>query len=1333
MTSSTYNRFAFISLSCLVFASLLPFRAAASDWSPLDARDILGRAQSVTQETYPDADEVVLGRQGWVRYEQDGTSVELFEQYTKVLTEKGRRDACTLTSSFTIPYNTTRFVLVEVIGSDGGVRKVDIASNSREMVDPGQISSNIYNPNDRLLQVTIPGVSIGDTIHFVIEDHFTKARMPGTYSDYITFEGTEPILYARHTIVAPLALPLASIAIKNEIPGTVTFLKTHEPDRIVYQWTARDVPQAFEEPEMPPLYTQAQKVLVSTIADWREISRWYWGLARPQVSSVTPEMRAEVRRIVKGRRASRPRIEAIFFWVSRNVRYLGITAEAQAPGYEPHPASMTFERRAGVCRDKAALLVAMLRIAGIEAYPVLIMNGPRMDPEVPQPFFNHAIACARNPDGSYILMDPTDESTSELFPAYLGNKSYLVATPKGETLRTSPVVKAERNSMHIVTKGTLDAKGTLRASTQLTFGGINDNAYRAHLARLSLEETRAFFEKALLLVLPRATLEEAVVEPSDMQDTTRGLKATLTYRVDGYHLQGPGINSIRILRFGDTLGLVPSFLKRMGLKERKYPFVTETTCGVDESLALDVDPSLGEPTGAPPPDEETRDDGFTWRRTCTMWGRTLVFEDVFLLEQTEYSPGAYKRLQDTLARREKANRYMPVLDCRRVSGARRPWYEVYSPDAVIVSDTTRVTVLDRQTVAETVERTVKVLTYAGVKQASELHVPFIPAWEEVRLEEAFVRSADGVLKTVDPREVNLMDQAWSGSAVRYPAGKILVVSFPGVGRGSIITYRYTRKRSGWPDWMILVPFQADMPIERRALRIDAAPGMDIRILKKDNGLVDGGAWKAFPDGFIEESRYVADGRNVYEFSAQRVQPISPEDNLPPAFTFAPVVLASATSPGEFSARVGGGLAEAARKGSFAGAKALELCRGLADDSARISAVRDYIARHVRNVDIPFAAHHLEMVSAADETLSSAYGHQADRAVLAYAMLSSLGFEPRFVLASRIPGNSPVRDVASSMPSRDWFDAVLVKVPTEGGDVYVGDTDQYAEVGVSAHQGMCGLDVTDMTWSVIGPADPARRNRTETHVTVELDAGGNALVTYARDYSGMDAAVFLKAYVEMTPEEKRRRFQEIVSQVSRSAEPKGPYEVVTDRKGPRESFTLAVPALACVREGILTLDVPGLVRRLAFVASRARRAPLSVQSEGDMSVVVEVRLPEETATVISAPVGTYRADVRGIVEIESRGEVRMDGGQGRVFVLMEQRIRTRPGTVWPADYDGVLAVHDRLAAPGSCVVMARLREKPRVGGVVHVVPIVGAVRHGTLGSPQPSSTLRPDVSTARDTR
>ena len=76
---------------------------------------------------------------------------------------------------------------------------------------------------------------------------------------------------------------------------------------------------------------------------------------------------------------------------------MGLTMEDTSPGYAPHDVSITFDNRYGVCRDKAALLTAMLRIAGHNAFPVLIHAGAKLDPEVPQPFFNHAVVAVELP------------------------------------------------------------------------------------------------------------------------------------------------------------------------------------------------------------------------------------------------------------------------------------------------------------------------------------------------------------------------------------------------------------------------------------------------------------------------------------------------------------------------------------------------------------------------------------------------------------------------------------------------------------------------------------------------------------------------------------------------------------------------------------------------------------------------------------------------------------------------------------------------------------------------------------------------------------------------
>src|SRR5208337_2145264 len=89
-------------------------------------------------------------------YRADGTGESQDESFTKVMTEKGRRDNRTLSFSFMLPYSTVAVDKLEVIAPDGRIVPVDVAANSKESIDDSQMSMNIYDPNMRVLRVNIP-------------------------------------------------------------------------------------------------------------------------------------------------------------------------------------------------------------------------------------------------------------------------------------------------------------------------------------------------------------------------------------------------------------------------------------------------------------------------------------------------------------------------------------------------------------------------------------------------------------------------------------------------------------------------------------------------------------------------------------------------------------------------------------------------------------------------------------------------------------------------------------------------------------------------------------------------------------------------------------------------------------------------------------------------------------------------------------------------------------------------------------------------------------------------------------------------------------------------
>ena len=1266
-------------------------------WAPLDRNAAIELSRGITPDGYPDADVVIVDQHTWVSYREDGTYTEWYEEYVKVLTEKGKRRYRSLTSSFSIPYNTTKFILAEIIRADGSTREVDIQKNSREMVNQSQMYSNIYDPNDRILQVSIPELQIGEMVHYVISDEFIKARMPGTFSEYITFEGTDPIKRSCFTVVAPRTKPLKSIALKAEIPGTVTHTMVNTEDEIVYQWIAKDVPRAFEEPEMPPLYTQVQRLLVSTIPDWRTVSRWYWNLSKPHIAQTTPGMRSTVIKLVKGIQDRNRKIEAIFHWTSQKVRYLGIVTEKEAPGYEPHPVCMTYERRAGVCRDKAALLVAMLRLAGFEAYPVLIMVGPKKDPEVPQPYFNHAVVCVKNKDGSYLLMDPTNENTKELFPAYLNNQSYLVATPQGETLLTSPIIPAEQNMMRIATAGTLDGKGVLRADTTLAFEGINDNAYRGYFSMISQEERRTYFEKVLKKVIPGATLTGFTITPEDMLDVTKTLKATMSFSATDFLMHARTMTMFPSFRFGNSIGTVNHLIQRMGLKERKYAYQTDIACGVDETMNIKLDASLMSPLNLPL--QDFSDDGCTsWKRSYSLKEGSCIGENLFAMKLPEYSPDQYKSVQETLKKIEKSNRIMPLFSntpsVTETGG--EPWYAAYAPDAVILDERLDVDIISETAWTETTSMKVKVITYAGKKRYGDLQIPFNPVWEDIEVKKALVTSPTGQTREISKDEINVMDQEWVGKARRYPAGKFLVMSLPSLQEGSTIEYEIVSKKRDRPSFYLETEFQEEDPIEAKTLRLHVRDGVRLKSAKADAGFGAPDAWKPFPDEVIIEEHSKEGNTDIIEFSARRIPPIRKEENLPPGYSFKPSVFVSSGSLARYADEVSTALVKASSSQPEAARKAQEIIRTLPQGEERILKIRDFVARNIQSIDISLSELPLNQISLADRTLADGYGNTADRAALLYAMCKAAGFQSEFILTSSASSIEALNGPLLEFPAHQWFNVVLVRIKTGHGYIYLGDTDQYAALGTAPASGIPALVTGSGTIETIRALSEDYENRGEDSFSIELKQNGDALIRKKRLIYGTGYGSFRKGYKEMPPEEQRRRFQEIVSSISKAAVAESPYMVSCDTYPAVEEFTVSVPSYAVRQDDRLSLFIPGIAASVAGVTGDERFNPLYRDYPTHSIMTVEVLLPEGVRSIEAMPPESVRYHMPGSGDITLETKVVSPPSDnsdhpGRTRIVVVQRMDLKPMLLMPDEYPALLDIQSSLSHPRMRTLMVRMGE------------------------------------------
>ena len=1232
--------------------------------SLIDLPAALARAASVTPETHPDADDVNIDGVSRVVYAPDGTSVETMDFVFKVLTEKGRRDASTFALGYSENYGTAEVLGVEIHREGEPPRSVNLSEQLRVMIDPEQMQDNIYDPKSKVLQAGIPGLRIHDIVRIRTRMTYTRTRVPNQFFDRITLEGGSPILRMAYEVHAPKALPLRWMRVRNEQPGTIEYTRREEAEFTVHQWVARDVPRMFPEPGMPAPYTVAQRVLVSTAESWEDISRWYWNLARPRMEALSPEIRAAVEDITRDCETPMQRVEALFRFVSREIRYLGVIAEAEAPGYEPHDVSLTFQQRYGVCRDKCALLAAMLRLAGVDAFPVLIMGGPRIDDEVPMPFFNHAITGARI-DGKIVLMDPTDENTRELMPSYLDYCSFLAATPEGEPLRVSPVTPSDANRLRINTEGGWSRDGTLEARTRIEFAGVQDTIYRNVFSRMKPDELRRFFEGALYTALPGARMTGFTLTPADMQDRSAPLAALLEFtateaRVEGSHAWTPAWPS-----FAGFLGAAPMMLNDTGLASRKYPLKIGFTCATEESIRLRVGNAFGPAQAIPAPvSREEPEASFT--RTWALDHGTAEVTTSLHLRALEFDPEGYDRLKLVLRDMQRAGRarmlFAPAPGDDEAAEAEANLRVLEHRREYVVEDA------HTWTLREHVRK--KVLTYAGMKSASEIEVPFNPEWEEVALESASVTDADGRTQEISPREINLMDAAWTGAAPRYPPERVLIASLPGVRVGSEIAWTVVRACRARPFFHALAPLGGFDPVDRAEVRVDAPDTLALRV-------------SGARDARVKFEERADAGRRIMQWTADDLPAIPREPDMPPAWACVPTVFLSSGDWAEYARTARAALERAASGQRSAAREGRRRARAARTFEDRVRAIRDAVVRRIREAgpsmhELPFDA-----VTPADRTWADGYGNAADIAVLLHAMLSGAGFEPEFVLAG-----DPLVELELCAPRRDAPDPSLFPRPLvrlrapDGGWMYLGDSGEYAPPGATPSSGRAMLELSTGTIGrIVVPED--RDNSRNVHYRIALDADGAAHVTVREERRGMWQEEFLRGYRERSPEEQRQYEEQAATELSHAAVMRGGMRVLATPSRVTSEWEADIPAFAAADHGRLALTLPDTRSNILRLRGDTRRNPWMLDERRRERITYEILAPAEFGGLVMSPPdvtwNTHAGRVIFRAEPLARAPAPEDSNR-RPLLSVERRFELDPAEFPASDYPRLLDINRELSHP-----------------------------------------------------
>jgi transglutaminase-like putative cysteine protease len=1237
-------------------------RYQGDQWALLDGKQAAAAAAQITSAAFPNCDLALADGRIQCSYHPDGTGEIQEEYFTKVLTFKGKNEVQVQKFYFLLPYSAVKVAALEILKENGAVVPVDVAANSKESIESGQMQANIYNPDSRVLEVNIPGLMPGDVIHWA--DKYTIARpvIPGEFSQRFGLEGQAFIRHLSLEIQAPADKPLKHILLKNEVPGTVVYSKRPGPEgSTVHHWEVTNVSPITAEPAMPPSQTITQRLLVSTLSDWTAVSKWYWAITKPHLEVVSPEMRQCVAELVSGAASKMEKIKALEDYVAKQVRYTGITLENDRPGFEPHDVKITYARKYGVCRDKAALLVAMLRMAGFEAYPVLTNVGAKIDPEAPDTGFNHAIVAVELKDGQELLLDPTIyENKVGFLSAIEENQSYLVCRPTGDDLKITPVVPAEQNLLRIKTSGVISRSGRMEARSEICFDGFNDTIFREMLVKMRPAEQRDFFEGVLRGLMPGACLSQFSLTPSNMLDTSSALRAEIEYNADAPVVFGAHKAVLTLPWLSKYLSITHSILAGASLAKRKYPLETYIACGLAEDLTLTVPDNFSQILAAPA-DVRVANSNLSYERHFSFDRHMLQCSKKLVLKTVEFTPPEYLQLKQVLQEQEEEERKVSVFAAKKFktepAKAAVAAVTPEAPDGKTLDENWQLLVKDAHSAILKVRYVRQVLSFSGKKQESEVKLPYNPAAQEVKLISAAVTSPAGERQTISPSEIHLMDGDWNAAAKRYSSRKILVANLPAVEIGSVVEVEYEMIFRGQPCLAGFVPFQTQNELVQKSFRIIAPAGLPL--FYRVSG----------PAGLIGENGKTEGGRREIFWKAAHVAALAPEQGVPPDWACLAGVSYFVGDPRVCLQEWNQALLERAGKSEQSRKLALELAGKARTKLEAVKAIRDYIAQTIRPAGPSLGELSLDDLSGADTTLSDGYGDQADRAILFYAMLSAAGLKPEFVLATDLPPLAGILKIGKSFPLLAYSQASLVRVAIAGKYYYFNDTDQYDTLGVTAHDGQLAVVLPSLRYITIRAAAGCS-DAIQTHYQFSVSNDGNTRIVVQHRYYGRlfgDKAHF---FAELTPEKRAQYFQKTVVEITQGARPVGGLSADFGTYPGVEQFTVEIPHYGVADGKFLYLKLPPLPR-LFPVSGGRRTLPFFVSCQPLQSIRVDIQLPPAYPAVAIAP------ESRHFSFPGAAGRVDIATGKAQARLTVDYRFSIQPAVIAPADYLWVQAIENSL--------------------------------------------------------
>jgi transglutaminase-like putative cysteine protease/Tfp pilus assembly protein PilF len=431
------------SLFLLGLSSLTISQPASDPWNspPFSLSPETLRQAAAAIKPAKDTDVTVLLAERRFEFDAEGKEVEIYHTIYRIEDEEGVKGWAETSGEWEPWHQAKPEIKARVISPDASVHELDPKTLNDVAVH--EDSPDIYTDR-RAYGGPLPAVAVGAIIEELLIFRDTAPLFRGGIVDRSVLVEQVPVNKARVVISYPDSIPLRYGL--RLLPDAALRESVENGRHLVAIESGPFPPYTEKTPFLPGDAVAYPEVEFATGTSWHSVAEEYARLSKEKFRIA--DVQALVAKTPIKSASRNEGIRRLLAVLHKSVRYTGV--EFGESSLIPQFPAETLKRKYGDCKDKAALLVTMLRAAGVPANLALLDTGPGPDinPDLPGiGLFDHAIVYVpASANDSEMWIDATDEyARAGVLPFMDYGRWALVVDEQTTELKKIPELAASGN------------------------------------------------------------------------------------------------------------------------------------------------------------------------------------------------------------------------------------------------------------------------------------------------------------------------------------------------------------------------------------------------------------------------------------------------------------------------------------------------------------------------------------------------------------------------------------------------------------------------------------------------------------------------------------------------------------------------------------------------------------------------------------------------------------------------------------------------------------------------------------------------------------------------